>query len=130
MHGRGPIAGDDVPVAAPPSADDRVQGYLLDNQQVEAGQRFAAFGELFDPKDTGRERPGSFQSCTIANRLDYILFSPELAAKVTGGGVFRKGLWGAPANKNPPQLWSVYPELTAAKHGASDHAAVWVDLDL
>jgi SAM-dependent methyltransferase len=24
-------------------------GYLLDNQQVEAGQRFAAFGELFDP---------------------------------------------------------------------------------
>jgi endonuclease/exonuclease/phosphatase family metal-dependent hydrolase len=89
-----------------------------------------AFGELFDPRDTGRERPGTFQSCTIANRLDYILLSPELAAKVTGGGVFRKGLWGSPENKNPPKLWSVYPQLTAARHGASDHAAVWVDLDL
>ncbi|GAA3292989.1 endonuclease/exonuclease/phosphatase family protein [Dactylosporangium vinaceum] len=89
-----------------------------------------AFGELFDPKDADRERPGTFQSCTISNRLDYILLSPELAAKVTGGGVFRKGLWGSPANKTPPKLWSVYPEITAAKHAASDHAAVWVDLDL
>src|SRR5882757_1116253 len=25
------------------------EGYLLDNQQVEAGQRFAALSELFDP---------------------------------------------------------------------------------
>ncbi|WP_433219335.1 endonuclease/exonuclease/phosphatase family protein [Dactylosporangium sp. CS-047395] len=89
-----------------------------------------AFGGLFDPKDTGKERPGTFQSCTISNRLDYILLSPELAAKVTGGGVFRKGLWGSPENKNPPKLWTTYQELTAAKHGASDHAAVWVDLDI
>ncbi|WP_433060604.1 endonuclease/exonuclease/phosphatase family protein [Dactylosporangium sp. CS-033363] len=89
-----------------------------------------AFGELFDPRDTGKERPGTFQSCTISNRLDYILLSPELAAKVTGGGVFRKGLWGSPENKNPPKLWTTYKELTAAKHGASDHAAVWVDLDI
>ncbi|WP_432841235.1 endonuclease/exonuclease/phosphatase family protein [Dactylosporangium sp. CA-092794] len=89
-----------------------------------------AFDQLFDPKDTGRERPGTFQTCSISNRLDYILLSPELAAKVTGGGVFRKGLWGGPDNKKPPKLWSVYPELDAAKHAASDHAAVWVDLDL
>nr|BFE61289.1 hypothetical protein GCM10020063_058150 [Dactylosporangium thailandense] len=89
-----------------------------------------AFGGLFDPRDTGRERPGTFQSCTIPNRLDYILLSPELAAKVTGGGVFRKGLWGSPENKTPPKLWGVYPELTAARHAASDHAAVWVDLDI
>jgi endonuclease/exonuclease/phosphatase family metal-dependent hydrolase len=77
-------------------------------------------------------RPGSFQSCGISNRLDYILLSPELAAHVTGGGVFRKGLWGNPTNKFPPkpELWTIYPEITAARHGASDHAAVWVDLDL
>jgi endonuclease/exonuclease/phosphatase family metal-dependent hydrolase len=89
-----------------------------------------AFGELFDPKDVAEERPGSFQSCTISNRLDYILLSPELAAKVTAGGVYRKGLWGDPGNKRPPRHWSVYPELTEARHAASDHAAVWVDLDL
>jgi hypothetical protein len=46
--------------------------------------------------------------------------------------VFRKGLWGNPKNKNPPkpEVWEIYPEITASQHAASDHAAVWVDLDL
>ena len=75
-------------------------------------------------------RPGSFQSCSLTNRLDYILLSPELAEVTTGGGVFRKGLWGDPRNVRPPELWTVYPEITAPRQAASDHAAVWVDLDL
>jgi endonuclease/exonuclease/phosphatase family metal-dependent hydrolase len=90
----------------------------------------AAFSQLFGDKDTDRERPGSFQSCTLQNRLDYILLSPELAGKVTDGGVFRKGLWGPPKNKTKPKLWTIYPEISASRHAASDHAAVWVDLDL
>jgi endonuclease/exonuclease/phosphatase family metal-dependent hydrolase len=36
-------------------------------------------------------RPGTFQSCSLRNRLDYILLSPELADVATGGGIFRKG---------------------------------------
>ncbi|HEX6686698.1 MAG TPA: endonuclease/exonuclease/phosphatase family protein [Candidatus Limnocylindrales bacterium] len=88
------------------------------------------FRGLFDPKDPGHQRPGTFQSCTLTNRLDYILLSPELAELVTGGGVFRKGLWGNPGNVKPPKLWSIYPEITEARHAASDHAAVWVDLNL
>jgi endonuclease/exonuclease/phosphatase family metal-dependent hydrolase len=88
------------------------------------------FSQLFGDKDTNRERPGSFQSCTLDNRLDYILLSPELAATVTDGGVFRKGLWGQPKNKSRPRLWSIYPEIAASRHAASRHAAVWVDLDL
>lgn len=88
------------------------------------------FSGLFGDKDTAHERPGSFQSCSLDNRLDYILLSPELAAKVTDGGVFRRGLWGPPKNIKPPKLWSIYPEITASKHAASDHAAVWVDLDI
>ena len=66
----------------------------------------------------------------MRNRLDYILLSPELAELVTDGGVFRKGLWGNPKNVNPPSRWSVYPEITSSRHAASDHALVWVDLDL
>jgi len=88
------------------------------------------FTGLFDEKDTLRARPGSFQSCNLSNRLDYILLSPELAESVTDGGVFRKGLWGDPSNVKPSKLWSIYPEITASRHAASDHAAVWVDLDL
>jgi endonuclease/exonuclease/phosphatase family metal-dependent hydrolase len=75
-------------------------------------------------------RPGTFQSCSLRNRLDYILLSEELAGTVTGGGIFRKGLWGDPGNVNPPQAWEIYPEITASVHAASDHAAIWVDLDL
>jgi hypothetical protein len=88
------------------------------------------FNQLFGDKDANRERPGSFQSCTLTNRLDYILLSPELAAKVIDGGVFRKGLWGQPKNKSRPRLWNIYPEIAASRHAASKHAAVWVDLDL
>ena len=49
----------------------------------------------------------------------------ELAASKRGG-VFRRGLW--PGSR--PKRWDVYPELTAERQGASDHAAVWVDLDI
>ena len=75
-------------------------------------------------------RPGTFQSCSLGNRLDYILLSPELAATAGGGGVFRRGLWGNPKNKNKPGAWQIYDEITSARHGASDHAAVFVDLDI
>jgi endonuclease/exonuclease/phosphatase family metal-dependent hydrolase len=77
-------------------------------------------------------RPGSFQSCTLPNRLDYILLSPELAAKAGAGGVFRKGLWGNPKNIHPPapDLWTIYPEIESGKNAASDHAAIWVELDV
>ncbi len=88
------------------------------------------FTGIFDKKDKDHEKPGTFQSCNLPNRLDYILLSPKLADAVTDGGIFRKGLWGDSSNVTPPKLWSIYPQITASKHAASDHAAVWVDLDL
>lgn len=75
-------------------------------------------------------RPGTFQSCSLRNRLDYILLSPELAATATTGGIFRKGLWGTPSNINPPRDWAIYPEIDSARQAASDHAAIYVDLDI
>jgi endonuclease/exonuclease/phosphatase family metal-dependent hydrolase len=74
-------------------------------------------------------RLGTFQSCSLRDRLDYIFLSPELASRVTRGGVFRRGLWGRSTNKNPPEDWEIYDEITASVHAASDHAAIWVDLD-
>jgi endonuclease/exonuclease/phosphatase family metal-dependent hydrolase len=85
-----------------------------------------AFGlPSFDPGP----RPGTFQACTLRDRLDYIFLSPELAARATDGGLFRMGLWGRATNKNPPADWNIYPEITSSVHAASDHAAIWVDLD-
>jgi endonuclease/exonuclease/phosphatase family metal-dependent hydrolase len=71
-------------------------------------------------------RPGTFGNGTKSQKIDYILLSPELFDKVTAAGVFRKGVWGGTHGT----LWPIYPEMTKAVHAASDHAAIWADLDL
>jgi endonuclease/exonuclease/phosphatase family metal-dependent hydrolase len=75
-------------------------------------------------------RPGTFQNGNIHNRLDYILVSRSLAQQVTHGGIERHGLWGTPTNVNPPHDYAIYPEITASKHSASDHAAIFVDVNI
>jgi endonuclease/exonuclease/phosphatase family metal-dependent hydrolase len=75
-------------------------------------------------------RPGTFQSCSIRNRLDYILVSRNLAPKVVNGGVERHGLWGTPTNKNKPTDWEIFPDITASEQAASDHGAIFVDIDI
>lgn len=74
------------------------------------------------------KRPGTFDSCTIANRLDYALVSRSLGSRFRRGYLFRKGLWGS--RRTRPTDWETYPELTSGEHQASDHAAVVVELDL
>lgn len=71
-------------------------------------------------------RAGTYRNGTASNKIDYILLSPGLWQRVAGAGVFRKGVWGG-ANGT---LWPIYPEMTAPQHAASDHAALWVDLQL
>ena len=43
-------------------------------------------------------RPGTYDSCGLRNRLDYILISQSLVPNFAGGGVFRNGLWGYPGD--------------------------------
>jgi endonuclease/exonuclease/phosphatase family metal-dependent hydrolase len=95
--------------------------------------------ELFDPAgplvscyelpgfDPG-PRPGTFDSCGIRNRLDYLLVSRSLTQKVTSGHLFRKGLWGSRTTR--PTDWETYEEMANHNQQASDHAAVVVELDL
>jgi endonuclease/exonuclease/phosphatase family metal-dependent hydrolase len=71
-------------------------------------------------------RLGTFGNGTKSNKIDYILLSPALFARVTTGGIWRKGVWGG---KNG-QLFPHYDEMTKPVHAASDHAAIWADLDL
>jgi endonuclease/exonuclease/phosphatase family metal-dependent hydrolase len=71
---------------------------------------------------------GTYDTCSLRNRFDYILLSRNLERAFAGGRVFRKGLWGS--HNARPAAWDTYPEMTAGHHSASDHAAVYVDLDL
>jgi endonuclease/exonuclease/phosphatase family metal-dependent hydrolase len=70
--------------------------------------------------------PGTFDTCTLRNRFDYVLFSKNV--KVTGGRLFRKGLWGS--RRGHDDKWPIYDEVTDAAAQASDHAAIVVELDL
>jgi hypothetical protein len=45
---------------------------------------------------------------------------------VIGGGVFRTGVWGG---KNGT-LWPIYNTMTRTIHAASDHAAVYADINI
>jgi endonuclease/exonuclease/phosphatase family metal-dependent hydrolase len=70
--------------------------------------------------------PGTFSPCEDPDdKIDYILLSPALQALVRRGGVFRKGMWPGRANR-----WPAYPSITRPALAASDHAAIWADIDI
>jgi len=71
-------------------------------------------------------RPGTYKNGTKSQKIDYLLLSPALFALVTGGRVFRTGVWGGTKGT----LWPHYPKMTDAVHAASDHAAIYTDINL
>ena len=77
-------------------------------------------------KFTDDGRPGTYANGTKSTKIDYVLLSPALFSKVTGGAVFRKGVWGG---KNGT-LFPRYETMTNASQAASDHAAIYADIDI
>ena len=78
------------------------------------------------PKFVGDGRPGTHGNGTKSSKLDYILMSPKLSEKVTKGGIERRGVWGGKNGTLFPHLASITKRMDAA----SDHAALWVDLEI
>lgn len=78
------------------------------------------------PKFVGDGRPGTHGNGTKSAKFDYILMSPALSAKVTAGGIERRGVWGGRNGTLFPHLPTIHTE----KDAASDHAALWVDVDI
>jgi endonuclease/exonuclease/phosphatase family metal-dependent hydrolase len=71
-------------------------------------------------------RPGTFANGTASNKIDFLLLSPDLFSRVTKGGIERRGVWGGTNGT----LFPHFPEITKAIESASDHAAVFADLNL
>jgi endonuclease/exonuclease/phosphatase family metal-dependent hydrolase len=78
------------------------------------------------PKFNDGGRPGTFQNGAAGNKIDYILLSPALFARATGGQTFRMGVWGGAHGT----LFPHFPEITKAAEAASDHAAVIAEINL
>lgn len=74
--------------------------------------------------DTGPFKgKGTFGPGTDRNKIDYLLLSPALFARVAAGGLFRMGAW---PGKRPK--WPVYPQLKSETMVASDHHVVWAEI--
>lgn len=83
--------------------------------------------DVFDhPTFQDDGRAGTFGNGTASQKIDYILLSPALFVKVTAAGVERRGVWGGVNGT----LFPHFPEITKAIEAASDHAAVWADINL
>ncbi|HCX82788.1 MAG TPA: endonuclease/exonuclease/phosphatase [Rhodoferax sp.] len=78
------------------------------------------------PKFDSGGKAGTHGNCGPSAKLDYILLSPNLYSKVTAAGVERRGMWGGVNGT----LWPHFEEVGNADEAASDHAALWVDLDI
>jgi len=71
-------------------------------------------------------RPGTYANGTKGNKIDYVLLSPALFSATQRAGIFRMGVWGG---KNGT-LFPHYPEITKLQQAASDHAAIWAEIDV
>lgn len=78
------------------------------------------------PAFRGDGRPGTYGNGTASQKIDYVLLSPALFDRTVGGSVFRMGVWGG----SKGTLFPHYDTMTSATHAASDHAALYADVDL
>jgi endonuclease/exonuclease/phosphatase family metal-dependent hydrolase len=66
-------------------------------------------------------RKGTYQD---GQRIDYLLLSPALSDAFAKGGIDRRGIW------RPSEPDGMLPTLKAEEEAASDHAAIWVELNV
>ncbi len=78
------------------------------------------------PRFVGDARPGTRGNGTASGKFDCILMSPPLSDRVVRGGIGRRGVWGGANGMLFPHLATI----RSKKEAASDHAALWVDLDI
>ena len=67
-------------------------------------------------------RPGTYETGLPSHKLDYLIMSPELRAKLNDTGIERRGSYH-------PNTWEPFDTVTKASEEASDHHLVWADFD-
>ncbi|MCY4487804.1 MAG: endonuclease/exonuclease/phosphatase family protein [Deltaproteobacteria bacterium] len=76
--------------------------------------------------NNGHQGIGTYGLGNDSNKIDYLLLSPALYDRMQNGGIFRKGAWPG----SSPRRWGVYPELNEKRDAASDHHAIYADIDV
>ncbi|HEX6882209.1 MAG TPA: endonuclease/exonuclease/phosphatase family protein [Planctomycetota bacterium] len=101
-----------------------VAGDLNDTPDSEALQEVLSdgFADVQAHPDYPTDRPGTFGTGLARDKIDYLIQSPQLGARLRTTGLERRGTYH-------PQLWASFPGVTADTE-ASDHHALWADFDL
>ncbi|MGW0843274.1 endonuclease/exonuclease/phosphatase family protein [Streptomyces sp. NPDC002787] len=86
---------------------------------LDAGLREAMTHESYGTNPPGTHGTGKRDE----QKLDYLMFSPELWDRVTHVGVERRGIWA-------PKTFPSFTTVTSKLNQASDHAALFADLTL
>lgn len=81
------------------------------------------FLDVRDHPSYPTDRPGTFDTGTAANKIDYLIMSPKLKAKLTATGIERRGSYH-------PNTWVPFDTVTKKADEASDHHLVWADFSL
>lgn len=69
------------------------------------------------------DRPGTYGTGLTSQKLDYLILSPPLQARLQNVGIERRGSYH-------PTLWQAFDTVTKPSEEASDHHLVWADFDL
>lgn len=68
------------------------------------------------------DRPGTFDTGTARNKIDYLILSAKLATKLKATGIERRGSYH-------PSLWEVFDTVDGRGTEASDHHLLWADFE-
>jgi endonuclease/exonuclease/phosphatase (EEP) superfamily protein YafD len=68
------------------------------------------------------DRPGTYKTGLANQKLDYLIMSQQLRAKLQDTGIERRGSYH-------PNTWDPFDTVTKESEEASDHHLLWADFD-
>ena len=147
-HFKSKYGGNDPAAISKRSDQARRTAAIYENLRAEGHDKVVILGDLNDTPDAVPLQPllagtdlrdvsthpsfatgafagtGTFGLGNDSNKIDYLLLSPALFARVTASGLFRMGAW---PGSRPPR-WPVFAELVKPIHAASDHHLIWAEI--
>jgi endonuclease/exonuclease/phosphatase family metal-dependent hydrolase len=80
------------------------------------------FADVMSHPNYPTDRPGTFQTGLPSHKLDYLIMSPQLRARLQDTGIERRGSYH-------PNTWEPFDTVTKASEEASDHHLLWANFD-
>jgi endonuclease/exonuclease/phosphatase family metal-dependent hydrolase len=81
------------------------------------------FQDVMSHPNYPTDRPGTYATGLAGSKLDYLIMSPQLGARLRDTGIERRGSYH-------PNTWEPFDTVKNASEEASDHHLVWAEFDI